>query len=168
MSRRSAAALAFALVVLGATRAHAEAPLLGAIGEAASGLEIGGGQGTFGLRRARTQLRAGVEFALDRERLDVVRVLALGEIEPFPAFGFDVEYARHVSKFMLLQGGPVGMIAPQSMFGVSAGIRFALPLTPKFRLSFGPQISAFFFGSDVPDGMVVIHTLFVAGVDVAF
>jgi hypothetical protein len=166
--KRLAAVTAAAVLLLASARAHAESPILGATGEAASGLEIGGGQGTFQLRRARTQLRVGIEWALDRERIDVVRVLALGEIEPLPAIGFDAEYGHHLSKFMLLQGGAVGMIAPQSMFGVTAGIRFALPLSARMKLSFGPQISAYFFGSDVPDGTIVVHTLFVAGLDVAF
>lgn len=165
--KRGTVALGLALA-LAAPCAFAADPVLGAVGEAGSGIEIGGGNGAFQLQRARTQLRAGLELALDDKKLDSIRALVLGEIEPRPAVGFDVEWCHHLSRSLFLQGGVVGLIAPQSMFGVTAGARVQIPLGARARFTIGPQVAGFFFGTDVPDGTVVLHALFVAGVDVAF
>lgn len=168
MSRSLLVALVTLALALVAPPASAIEPVLGAVGEAGSGVELGGGNGSLLAQRARTQLRAGVELALDDRKIDAVRALVIGEIEPRPAVGFDVEWCHHLSKTLFLQAGVVGFIAPQSMFGVTAGMRIQIPMGTHVKLMFGPQLAGFFFGTDVPDGTVVIHGLLMAGIDVTF
>ena len=157
-----ASAVAVALAGL-APEAHAQKPLIGAFVEGGSGLEIGGGNGLLLAQRARTQLHLGAVIRDSEMPADAIIGAVVVELEPVPSIGADLQWAHRLGP-LWFQAGIAAIIAPQSMFGPTAGARLQVKLGPLFSLTAGPQVSCFPIGSDVPDKSIVFQGLLMVGI----
>jgi hypothetical protein len=126
--------------------------LIGAGASLSSGLEGGCKVGPW---RARTRLRLGGDLRVDESPEDIFGFGLLAEIEPHSAFGADVRYERAVGERFRLDAGVLGILAPSSLYGVSGGLVYRLPISKKAQVELGPEGDVFFLGSDLPDGVVV-------------
>jgi hypothetical protein len=139
---------------------------IGASVDVYSGIE-GGGKGLAkGIRRAPTLFRFGGEMALSDWPGPRIGAAVLLEIEPRTAVGADLRYLHLVGERFALHLDGRAIIAPSTLFGAAAGGEARLPLHKRFSLTFGPTLSAFFVGNDLPQGTVIFQGLFHVGVHV--
>jgi hypothetical protein len=133
--------------------ASAQQYLIGAAAGVSSGIEGGGAQGGFA--RARTRLRLGGDLRIDESPDDIFEFAALAEIEPHSSFGATVGYARAAGQHFVVDAAVLGFFAPASLYGVSAGLAYRLPISKRAAVAVGPEGDFYFLGTDLPDGTVV-------------
>lgn len=160
---RALACLAAAVVATASAPAAAQQYLLGAAPSVSSGAQGGTVHGTF---RARTRLRLGMDARVDEFPEDILEVGLLGELEPRAGFGADVRYARAAGKSFLFDAGALGIVVPESLYGVCASFAFRLPISRKVEVRLGPEADFFFLGSDLPDKTVIWELRLQGGVHV--
>jgi hypothetical protein len=154
IGRKAAVFATATLAALGSTvQAHAQQYLIGGTASAASGMEGGGANATFG--RTRSRLRVGGDLRIDESPDDILEFGALAEIEPRSGFGADVRYARAASERFVFDVGVLGILAPSTLYGACAGLTYRLPISKKTQLTFGPEADFYFLGTDLPDGTVI-------------
>lgn len=162
---RSLALLLGAAILLAPSAALAQYPV-GASAEFASGVEGGGRGHASGVRRMGTLFRIGGEMLLSEIPGPRVAAGLLLTFEPRTSVGADLRYTHLIGERFALHVGAVGIFAPSSLFGASAGAELRLPLGRRAALTAGPALQAFFVGTDLPDGFVIWQGLFHVGVHV--
>jgi hypothetical protein len=145
-----AAALLGALAV--APPARAQQYLIGADASLSSGVEGGGAEGFY---RARTRLRLGADLRVDEFPDDILEASLLAEIEPRSGIGADVRYARMAGDHIVFDAGVLAIVAPASLYGVSGGVTYRLPLSKRVQITFGPEADFFFLGTDLPNATII-------------
>lgn len=133
--------------------AAAQQYLIGADAAVSSGIEGGGAQGGFA--RTRTRLRLGGDIRIDESPDDIFEFAAIAEIEPHSSVGATVGYARAAGQHFVVDASLLGILAPASLYGVSAGLTYRLPISKRTTFTIGPEADFFFLGSDLPDGTVI-------------
>jgi hypothetical protein len=160
-------ALLFGLALLSAPSAALAQPFpVAATAEFASGVEGGGRGHASGVRRMGTLFRIGGEMLLSEIPGPRVAAGLLLTFEPRTAVGADIRYVHLVGDRFALHVGAVGIFAPSTLFGASAGAELRLPLGRRVSLTAGPALQAFFVGNDLPDGFVIWQGLLHVGVHV--
>jgi len=159
-------ALAPLTVSIFASRAApAQQYLLGASGEIGSGIE-GGGSGQTMMELAPVRLRIAADLRVDEFPADIYAVGMLIDLVPRSAFGFDLRYARRLGSKFELNAGGIAYIAPQSLFGPSAGFKYRMALSPSAELTVGPEANVFVIGGDLPSGTILWQAFVQAGIHV--
>jgi hypothetical protein len=154
------ALLALAALFVAGT-SHAQQYLIGVSGEVADGIEMGS---EVPFKSARVRARLGVDLRVDEFPNDVVCVGLLTDIFPRQEFGIDARYARMLGKHFEVNAGGIAYIAPHTLFGPSADLKYHVTLSSAAALIFGPEINVFVFGSDLPSGTIFVQTLLTAGI----
>jgi hypothetical protein len=167
-TRRRLFAIAIALAAtLGFAReAAAEDYQFGAAVTVGGGVEGGGRGYAAGVRRAPMLLRIGGEARLPEMPKSIFEVGLLITFEPYATFGADFRYAHLIGKHLSLHIGGEAVIAPSTLFGVTAGAEWLFPVRHNVDLLAGPSVQTFFFGNDLPDGNVIWQGLFHLGIHV--
>lgn len=164
-------ATAFAIVAAGLfspSDALAQEWVIAGTAEVGSGIE-GGGQGyASGIRRARTQLRFGAEFFNNEFEEDKFGIGLKLELEPEAAGGVDLRYIRQLNDSFMVHVGAEGFFVPDTLFGISAGLKYIFPLSKTIDLTAGPTIPVYFLGYDLPDDTIVWQALLQVGVRADF
>lgn len=150
-----------------AGRAVAQEYPIGASLDVATGVEGGGKGHAKGVRRARTALHFGGEMALSEQSGPRIGAGLLVELEPRTAVGAVVRYLHLVADRFALHLGAVGILAPSTLFGATAGGELRLAVHRRAALTAGPRLQAFFFGEDLPGGTVIFQGLFHVGIHVS-
>jgi hypothetical protein len=164
---RSAVAIVAAFASF-ASDAHAQKPIFGAFMEGASGISVGGGNGFLVLQRARTLARVGGWLSFDESPNQVYSVALLMSVEPSIAIGADAQWGYWLSKMFLFEAGPTMFFAPQTLIGITGGLRARVPLDSHFAILAGMSFSAYFAGSDLPANTAVLSALGVVGIHATF
>jgi hypothetical protein len=162
MRRVAPLLVAFGLV---ARAAEAQQYLIGASGEASDGVEIGT---SVPFKLARVRARLGVDLRVDEFPNDIVCVGVLIDLLPKAEFGVDVRYARMLGKHFEVNVGGIGYVAPSTLFGPSADLKYHLGLSPSVDLLVGPEVNVFILGSDLPEGTVFVQALLEVGAHANF
>jgi hypothetical protein len=144
--------------------ADAQQYLVGASASASSGVEGGGAQNA--LSRTRTRLRLGGDLRIDESPDDILEFAALAEIEPRSGFGADVRYARAAGERFVVDVGLLAIVAPASLYGACASLKYRLPISKRTQITVGPEADFFFLGSDLPDGTVLWQVRLEGGIRV--
>jgi hypothetical protein len=153
----------FGLALLAPSKAGAQQYLLGTSGELATGLEGGGGAETA-MYLARLRLRLALDLRVDEFPADIYSVGLLLEVEPHSAFGIDARYMRRLGTRFEVNVGGIAFVAPESLIGPSAGLKYRFSLSSATQVTVGPEVNVFVIGSDLPDGTIVWQALIQAGI----
>ncbi len=143
--------------------AYAQKPLFGAFAEGGSGITIGGGDGFSVIHRARTLVRVGMTLQVDELPNEEFSFAVLSDVEPNVALGIDGQWGYWVARTFLFEAGPVAYFVPQTLLGVTGGLRVRIPIGKMFSLLPGFSMSGFFAGSDLPDNSAIITGMLVLG-----
>ncbi|MEY4551465.1 MAG: hypothetical protein RL685_7660 [Pseudomonadota bacterium] len=130
----------------------------------ASGLEGASGGGGVGWQRARTRLILGMDLGNDEHGVDAYGVRAFVELERSLSVGGEVGYLRWVLPELSLFVGGVAVLAPSTLFGVTAAGNYTFPLGKRLGLSILASFSALPLGNDRPDDGVVVWALLGLGI----
>ncbi len=143
--------------------AGAQQWVVGANADIASGISGGGPENPV-LERARTRLRLGADLRVDEFPKDIYSIAMVAEVEPHASLGLDLRYNRQLSPRIVVDVGAIGLIFPESLVGPVAGLRYGIPMSPKMRLTIGPEVNVFVIGTDLPSDSVVWQILLDVGV----
>jgi hypothetical protein len=156
----------FATVVLVLAIARTSSAQVVAAGElgVGSGLEAGDpGTGKTTFHRARTRIFVGVDTLLSDSRMERLGLMAFADIEPHTGLGGSVRWIHFLGKHAVGFVGLTGAIAPHTLFGGEAGMKFVLGGGDvKFFLE--PSIAALPVGTDLPTDKVLLWGLVGLGV----
>jgi len=158
------ALFAFFFVALAPGVASAQQEMLAGQVGVGSGFEGGSpGEGSVIWHRARTRAVVGLDFAVDEPGYNAFGFRSFVELEHRVTLGGTFHYTRWIAQKFGLFVGVTAVIAPENMFGGTAGAQFIIPLGKKSGIFIEPELSALPVGSDVPDGSVVVWVLVNAG-----
>jgi len=144
--------------------AHAEGLLLDGTFGIGSGLEGGDtGTGQFGWRRARLHITTGMDFRNDESQADALGFRVFAEIEKRATLGGEARYERWLSHNVGAYGGLIGVVTPETLFGVTTGMDLVIPFGKRAGLFLEPSFSALPVGSDLPSSGPLVWLLFSAG-----
>ena len=126
----------------------------------ATGLE-GANTGTgIGWQRARTRLILGADIGNPEDGPEAYGVRTFIELERSLSVGLELGYVRWFTPRLSLFFGAVGVLAPSTLFGGTAGANYVLlPLGERAGLAVFSSISALPLGEDRPDNGVVVWGL---------
>ena len=113
---------------------------------------------------ARARLRLGLDLRVDEFPTDIFGVGILVELLPHSSFGLDARYMRAVGSRFEVNAGGIAIVAPESLFGPSAGLKYRLPLSTATRITLGPEANVFVIGSDLPSGTIIWQVLLQGGI----
>lgn len=164
MTRRLVAGLVIAGACLAPAAARAQHAVLAADADLLLGIEGGGHDYARGVRRSRTTLRLGAQGYVDEFPSHAVSAALLVELEPRASVGADVRYMFRLDDAIVFHIGAVGLVAPRTLFGATAGAVYELALADEVALDFGPVVQTYFVGSDLPERSVLWQLLGQAGV----
>jgi len=125
------------------------------------------GTGTVAWARARTRIMAGVDLRNDEFITDGMGFYGFTEIERRATFGGEARYERWLTPTIGFHIGLIGTIAPETMFGPSAGARLGFPLGKRVTLFLEPGFAVFPVGSDLPRGNIILWAIVNGGIGVA-
>jgi hypothetical protein len=162
MKRLLAVVAALAGLLASPRTADAQQYLVAADASVSSGVE-GGAAGPF---VTRTRLRLGADVRVDEFPEDILEVGLLAEVQPKAAFGADVRYARAAGEHFVFDAGAMAILAPDTLYGVCAGVTYRLPLSKHVQITLGPEGDFFFLGTDLPRGTVLWQVRLSGGVRV--
>ena len=161
MRRTGFAPLALASSVLAsAAPANAQQYLVGGEADLSPGME-GGGQ--VSIRPSRLRLRLGGDARVDESPDDILQFGLLAELVPRAGFGGDVRYARMAGEHFVVDIGGTCIVAPSSIYGVTAGLTYRWALSKRSQVTFGPEGDFYFLGTDLPSGVVIWQARFMGG-----
>ncbi len=135
-----------------------------AIGTGFQGGDVG--NGAVGWMRARTRFMGGVDLRNDESLTDSMGFYGFVELERRTTLGAEVRYQHWWTPTVGFHVGGIGVITPESMFGISAGARFGLPLGKRATLFLEPAFAAFPVGTDLPTNSVVVWGILNGGIGV--
>jgi hypothetical protein len=148
----------------GSLRSSAADPLWEAELRAGYGVSVGGAGERMSTRATPLTLEASVAFAFN----DEPRLAGYGglTVETVDRNGvgtvFGVILTPHDSH-LRLAGGGVYLFAPYTLWGASASIGLCFQVSSRTRLCSGLEATAYFAGSDLPDGRTVTDGKLVLG-----
>jgi hypothetical protein len=145
--------------------AEAQQYLIGVSGEIADGVEMGT---SVPFKAARVRARLGADLRVDEFPNDIFAVAILADMFPRTGFGLDARYAHMLGKHVEVDIGAIGYLAPSTLFGPSADLKYHVSLSSSAELIVGPEVNVFVLGGDLPDGTVFVQTLLQAGVHANF
>jgi len=144
--------------------AHAEGYLLDGNFGIGSGLEGGDtGTGQFGWRRARLRITTGMDFRSDESQAESWGFRAFAEIEKRATLGGEARYERWLSHNVGAYGGVIGVVTPESLFGLTTGMDLVIPFGKRAGLFIEPSFSVLPVGSDLPSSGPLLWLLLSAG-----
>jgi hypothetical protein len=146
-------------------QALAQQYLIGVSGELSDGVEMGT---NVPFKPARVRARLGADLRVDEFPNDIFCFGLLTDLFPKNEFGVDARYARMLSKHFEVNVGGIGYVAPGTLFGPSAAIKYHVGISGSSELLFGPEVNVFVLGSDLPEGTVFVQTLLTAGLHANF
>lgn len=152
-------------VLLFARVAGAQQYLIGVSGEASDGIEVGT---SVPFKLARIRARLGADLRVDEFPDDIFCVGVLIDLVPHAEFGVDLRYAHMLGKHFEVNVGGIGYVAPSTLFGPSADLKYHLSLSGSADLIVGPEVNVFVLGSDLPEGTVFVQALLEVGVHANF
>jgi hypothetical protein len=162
---RSSACLPFALAAaFGSIRSSAAEPLWEAELRAGYGLSVGAVGERMSVRATPVTIAATVAFPFNEEP----RLAGYGGlmVETLDRNGvgtvFGVILSPHDSHLRLAGGGTY-LFAPYTLWGASVSIGLCFQLSSRTKLCSDLQATAYFTGSDLPDGGTVTDSKFVLG-----
>jgi hypothetical protein len=130
------------------------------------GLEGGnGGDGSLAWQRGRFRLIGGVDFRNSEMPNDGFGVRGVVELERRATLGAELRYSRWLGRGFGAYAGFTGTVAPETLFGGTAGVTAIIPLG-RVGLFIEPNFSAMPLGSDLPDDSVLIWAMLNVGVNV--
>ncbi|MBI4952572.1 MAG: hypothetical protein HY908_11110, partial [Myxococcales bacterium] len=144
--------------------ARAQRAVVAADADVLLGIEGGGLDHARGVRRSRTTLRLGAQGYVDEFPSHALSAALLVELEPRASAGADFRYLFRIEDAFVLHIGAVGLFAPRTLFGATAGAVYEIELADEVALDFGPVVQTFFFGSDLPERSVLWQVLGQGGV----
>lgn len=150
-------AAACAVTLSATSTALAQKLLIDGVIAVHSGLE--GADPGFGVvewQRQRLRLQLGAEWSSSESKKHALGLYGLFELERSGSFGAEFRYRTWMNKSVGAFVGPVAILRPQSLFGVQAGVTFALPLGDDFALFAEGSFAAFPLGSDLPHSGAII------------
>jgi hypothetical protein len=158
---RRVALILFTALLAVPRAASAQQYLIGASGEMAEGVQGGGAGASPSLSRLRVRL--GVDLRVDEFPKDIYEVGLLAEVAPHSSVGIDGRYARMLGERWEANLGGVGILAPASLFGPLAALKYHLPLSPSVAVLIGAEFNVFVIGSDLPGGTIIWQGLLQLG-----
>ncbi len=160
---KSAILVLLIATMLTTRRAAAQQYLIGASGEVSDGVETGAS-----FKPARIRARLGADLRVDEFPDDIYCAGVLIDLAPRTAFGVDARYARMLGTHFEVNVGGIAYVAPATLIGPSADLKYHLPLSSVASLVFGPEVNVFILGSDLPGGTVFVQALLEAGIHANF
>jgi hypothetical protein len=145
--------------------ALAQQYLIGVSGELADGIDMGT---SVPFKLARIRARLGVDLRVDEFPDDIVCVGILADLVPRTQFGVDARYARMMGKHFEVNIGGIGYVAPATLFGPSADLKYHATVSGSTEVVVGPEINLFVLGSDLPEGTIFFQALLEAGIHANF
>jgi hypothetical protein len=131
------------------------------LGTGLEGGDPGTGRTTF--HRARTRIFVGADTRLSDDRTERLGLVAFADLEPHTGLGGSVRYLHFLGKQAVGFVGLTGVLAPHTLFGGEAGLKFVLGGGDlKFFLE--PSLAALPLGTDLPSDRVLIWGLIGFGV----
>lgn len=125
----------------------------------ATGLEAADTGTGIGWQRARTRLILGADIGNPEDGPEAYGVRTFIELERSLALGVELGYVRWFTpRFSLFFGG-VGVLAPRTLFGGTAGANYVFPLGERAGIALFTSLSALPLGNDRPDNGVVVWGL---------
>jgi hypothetical protein len=130
----------------------------------ATGLEGAGTGDGIGGQRARTRLILGADIGNPESGPEAYGVRTFIELERSLSLGVELGYVRWFSPRLSLFFGGVGVLAPRTLFGGTAGANYVFPLGERAGLALFSSISALPLGNDRPGNGVVVWGLLGIGI----
>jgi hypothetical protein len=129
-----------------------------------TGLEAGDpGTGKTTFHRARTRIFVAADTLLSDSRVERFGLMAFADIEPHTGLGGSVRFQHFLGKHAVAFVGLTGALAPHTLFGGEAGLKFVLGGSDlKFFLE--PSIAALPLGTDLPTDRVLLWGLVGLGI----
>ncbi len=129
-----------------------------------SGLEAGDpGTGKTTFHRARTRIFVAADTLLSDSRVERLGLMAFADIEPHTGLGGSLRYQHFLGKHAVAFVGLTGALAPHTLFGGEAGLKFVLGGSDlKFFVE--PSIAALPLGTDLPTDRVLLWGLVGLGI----
>ena len=151
------------LIALAALGSSSDARAGGYFSEVQLGLATGveGADTGAGIawQRARTRLILGADIGNPENGPEAYGVRTFVELERSLSVGVELGYVRWFTpRFSLFFGG-VGVLAPRTLFGGTAGVNYVFPLGERAGLALFSSFSALPLGNDRPDNGVVVWGL---------
>jgi hypothetical protein len=164
MTRWSVILATLALVLSVAKAARAQGVVAAGELGVGTGLEAGDpGTGKTTFHRARTRIFVGVDTRLSDDRAERLGFVVFADLEPHTGLGGSVRYLHFLGKHAVGFVGLTGAIAPHTLFGGEAGLKFVIGGGDlKFFLE--PSIAALPLGTDLPTDRVLLWGLLALGV----
>jgi hypothetical protein len=107
-------------------------------------------------QRARTRLILGADIGNPEDGPEAYGVRTFVELERSLSVGVELGYVRWFTPRLSLFFGGVGVLAPRTLFGGTAGANYVFPLGERAGLAVFSSFSALPLGNDRPgDGVVV-------------
>jgi hypothetical protein len=129
-----------------------------------SGIERSDASEERPMRIARTRIIVPVDLRVDERPNEGFAVVGLVEVQPRVSVGADLRYLRWFGSNVVGFVGLTGVLAPQTLFGVDAGVDFYLPKRPSgLSLFLEPSLVALPLGGDLPDDHVLLWVLIAVG-----
>jgi hypothetical protein len=128
-----------------------------------SGLEGGGNGHAAGVRRARTSIRIGGVLGLEETPGPSIGAGLLVELEPHSSVGADLRYVHFLDERLSLHIGGVGIFAPSTLFGVTAGAEIRFRVSRRLSILVEPAVRTFFLGDDLAGNTIIWQGLLNAG-----
>jgi hypothetical protein len=128
------------------------------------GLEAGDpGTGKTTFHRARTRIFVAGDMLFSDSKAERLGVMVFADLEPHTGLGGSLRYLHFLGKHAVGFVGFTGAIAPHTLFGGEAGMKFVLGGGDvKFFLE--PSIAALPLGTDLPSDKVLLWGLVGLGV----
>ena len=163
MTRLSVIFATLALVLSIGKPAWAQVVAAGELG-VGGGLEAGDpGTGKTTFHRARTRIFVAGDMLLSDNKAERLGVMVFADLEPHTGLGGSLRYLHFLGKHAVGFVGFTGAIAPHTLFGGEAGMKFVLGGGDvKFFLE--PSIAALPLGTDLPSDKVLLWGLVGLGV----
>lgn len=118
----------------------------------------------LGWQRARTRVVLGLDLGNDEHSSEAYGLRAFVEMERSVSVGVELGYVRYVLPELTLFFGGVAVLAPETLFGGTAAIQYAIPLGKRVSIPIWGSLNALPFGSDRPGDGVVVWTLIGLGI----
>jgi hypothetical protein len=163
MTRLSVIFATLALLLCASRTATAQVVAAAELG-VGGGLEAGDpGTGKTTFHRARTRIFVAGDALMSDSRVERIGVMVFADIEPHTGLGGSLRYQHFLGKHAVGFVGLTGAIAPHTLFGGEAGLKFVLGgKDMKFFLE--PSIAALPLGTDLPTDRVLLWGLVGLGV----
>lgn len=130
----------------------------------ATGLEGADTGVGLGWQRARSRVVLGIDLGNDETAYEAYGLRVFVEMERSVAVGAELGYVRYVLPELSLFFGGVAVLAPETLFGGTAAITYAIPLGERVAIPIWGSVNALPLGTDRPGDGVVVWALIGVGI----